>query len=52
MSQVQDYIEKRAQKSESFAQLIKIEEAKLDVELKLAELRKMQDSHRNDWHKK
>ncbi len=40
MSQVQDYIEKRTQKSENFAQLIKIEEAKLDVGLKLAELRK------------
>ncbi len=40
MSQVQNYIKKRAEKSEEFAHLMEIEEAKLNVALKLAELRK------------
>ncbi|WP_313628717.1 helix-turn-helix transcriptional regulator [Enterococcus italicus] len=40
MSQVQDYIKKRAQDSEEFAHLMEVEQAKLDVALKLAELRK------------
>lgn len=40
MSQVQNYIKKRAEKSEEFVQLMEIEEDKLDVALKLAELRK------------
>lgn len=40
MSQVQNYIKKRAEKSEEFAHLMEVEEAKLNVALKLAELRK------------
>ncbi|MGL9768159.1 hypothetical protein IGK31_002196 [Enterococcus sp. DIV1288f] len=40
MSQVQNYIKKRAEKSEEFLHLMEIEEAKLDIALKLAELRK------------
>jgi len=40
MSQVQNYIKKRAEKSEEFMQLMAIEEAKLNVALQLTELRK------------
>ncbi|OTP28067.1 helix-turn-helix domain-containing protein [Enterococcus mundtii] len=40
MSQVQNYIKKRAEKGEEFVHLMEIEEAKLDIALKLAELRK------------
>lgn len=40
MSQVQDYIKKRTEKSEEFMQLMAIEEAKLNVALQLTELRK------------
>ncbi|WP_254679132.1 hypothetical protein [Enterococcus mundtii] len=40
MSQVQNYIKKRAEKSEEFVHLMEIEEDKLDVALKLVELRK------------
>ena len=40
MSQVQNYIKKRAEKGEEFVHLMEIEEDKLDVALKLVELRK------------
>lgn len=40
MSQVQEYIKKRSQKSEEFTHLMELEQAKLDVALKLTELRK------------
>ena len=40
MSQVQNYIEKRKQKSEEFGQLVENEQAKLEVDLKQNEAKK------------